>query len=464
MNVTFYSGFSKRRNSTKQPSGGTTKSVVLKENTSEMRPAFVVSNVDWSWNYASWGGRYYYINDIVSEGNSLFRVECALDSMATFKSEIGAYSTLISRSSADQNYDVVENMYPSKTRPITKRVAISNPGLYSTSRQAGCYVVGVVGGNGQEFFVLTPTEFFNFLGVLMPPLTGYTLADWLDAQITQAPAGGLGSILQNIVLMKWLPLNYSLISGKLDRVTSCMIGNFIVSGVSLGRLWGDTTAQILGTTITFPDRDDNGARGRWLYLTPFANYSVYIPPFGLISIDPSYITSAGREIVADIMAEYLSGTVTLRLYYSTSHSGPKMIGVYNANISQDLKAGGSGANAIGAIGGLVGAIGAIATENYGALAASIGSAATNMIPQSSVVGGGVSGPTPDLSAVWYAYATYFDPIDENRAEIGRPLAEIRTISSLGGYVQCADPSLAIPGHVEEMNEINTHLSTGFFYE
>lgn len=464
MNVTFYSGFAKRRNSTKQPSGGTSKSVVLKENTSEMRPAFVLSSVDWSWNYASWGGRYYYVNDIVSEGNNLFRVECAIDSMATFKSQIGAYNTLISRASADQNYDVVENMYPSKTRPITKRVSITNPGLYTTSRASGCYVVGVVGGAGQEFYILTYSEFYLFLSVLMPPLTGYTLGDWLDAQITQAPAGGLSSILQNIVLMKWLPLDYSLISSRLERITSCMIGNFIVSGVSLGRLYGDTTAQILGTTITFPDRDDNGARGRWLYLTPFANYSVYIPPFGLISIDPSYITSAGREIVADIMAEYLSGTVTLRLYYSTSYSGPKMIGVYNANISQDLRVGGSGANAIGAIGGLMGAIGAIATENYGALAASIGSAATNLIPQSSVVGGGVSGPTPDLSATWYAYATYFDPIDENKAEMGRPLAEIRTISSLGGYIQCADPSLAIPGHVEEMNEVNAMLGSGFFYE
>ena len=464
MNVTFYSGFSKRRNSTKRPTGGTTKSVVLKENTSLMRPAFVVSSVTWTWNYCTAWQNYYYITDIVAEANGLFRVECELDVMATFKDSIGAYTTLISRAASDQNYDVIDNMYPSMTRPITKRVAISNPGLYSTSRAAGCYVVGVVGGNGQEFFVLTPNEFFQFLSVLMPPLTGYTLNDWLDAQITQAPAGGLASILQNIVLLKWLPLNYSLIASKLDRVTSCMIGNFIVSGVSLGRLYGDTTAQILSTAITFPDRDDNGARGRWLYTAPFANYSVYIPPFGLISIDSSYITSAGRQLVADIMAEYISGTVTLRLYYSTSYSGPKMIGVYNANISQDLKAGGSGANMISAISGAIGAIGAIATENYGALAASIASAGTSMLPQSSVVGGGVSGPTPDLGAVWYAYATYFEPIEENRTELGRPLAEVKTISSLSGFVQCANAQLALAGHEEEMVKVNGILNSGFFYE
>ena len=373
MTATFFSGFSKRKNSTKQPSGGTAFNVVLKENTSLMRPAFLVSSVNWSWNYASAFGNYYYITDIVAVSNNTFRVECALDEMATFKSAIGAYSTLIARASADQNYDVIDNMYPAKTRPITKRTAISNPSLYTTNRNSGCYVIGVIGGNGQEFFVLTYSEFAIFLAAIMPPLTGYTLGQWLDAQITQAPAGGLSSILQNIVLLKWLPLNYSLISSRLERVSSCMIGNFIVS-CPLGRLYGDTTAQILGTTITFPDRDDNGARGRWLYTAPFANYSVYIPPFGLISIDPAYITSAGREIVADIMAEYISGTVTLRLYYSTSHSGPKMIGVYNANVSQDLKAGGSDANMIGALGGVAGAIGAIATENYGALATSIASA------------------------------------------------------------------------------------------
>ena len=466
MNIVLYDGFSKRRNSTKSPTGGITKSVTLKEGTSHMRPEFICNSPQYPWgvNYASWGASYYYVNDIIAEGNNYYRFVCELDTMATFKTNIGNYTTLIARAASDQNYDVIDNMYPSKTRPITKRNSITNPGLYSTSRAAGCYVVGVVGGNGQEFFVLTYSEFFQFLSVLMPPLTGYTLSDWLDAQITQAPAGGLSSILQNIVLLKWLPLNYSLISSRLERQTSCMIGNFIVSGVSLGRLYGDTTAQILSTAITFPDRDDAGARGRWLYTSPFANYSVYIPPFGLISIDSSYITSAGRELVADIMAEYISGTVTLRLYYSTAHSGPKMIGVYNANISQDLKAGGAGANMVGAIGGLVGAIGAIATENYGALAASIASAGTNMIPQASVVGGGVSGPTPDLGANWYAYATYFDPIDENRSELGRPLAEVRQIGTLAGYVQCARASIEIPGHVEEMNEVNGMLNSGFFYE
>lgn len=464
MTVTFYSGFSKRRNSTKRPTGGTAKTVALKDNTSFQRPSFLVSTVTWAWNYCAAWQNYYYITDIVAEGNGLYRVECELDVMATFKVSIGNYTTMIARAASDQNFDVIDNMYPSKTRPVTKRVSITNPGLYSTSRQSGCYVVGVVGGNGQEFFVLTPTEFFNFLSVLMPPITGQTISQWVDAQITQAPAGGLSSILQNIVLLKWLPLDYSMISGRLDRLTSCMIGNFIVSGVSLGRLYGDTTAQILSTSITFPDRDDAGARGRWLYTAPFANYSIYIPPFGLIAIDPSYITSAGRQIVADIMAEYISGTVTLRLYYSTSYSGPKMIGVYNANISQDLKAGGSGANAVGAIGGAIGAIGAIATENYGALAASIASAGTNMIPQSAVVGGGVSGPTPDLSANWYAYATYFDPIEENQTEFGRPLGEVKQISTLSGYIQCANASCPIMGHEEEMIKVNGMLNSGFFYE
>ena len=65
---------------------------------------------------------------------------------------------------------------------------------------------------------------------------------------------------------------------------------------------------------------------------------------------------------------------------------------------------------------------------------------------------------------WYAYATYFDPIDENQAELGRPLAEVKTISTLSGFVQCADAKLAIPGHAEEMVEVNTLLNSGIFYE
>lgn len=463
MTVQFVGNFSKRRNSTKQPVSGTSKTVVLKEGTSMMKPAFLLSSALYTWNYAIWDGRYYYITDIVAESNTLFRVECELDVMATFKSAIGNYSTMIARAASDQDFDVVDSIYPAKTRPITKRTAISNPGIFTTNRSSGCYIIGTIGGAGQHFYVFTPGAFALFCIKLFPQLSVSNIDTWIETQISQATVGGLGTILQNIVLMKWLPVAYSSVSALLTSVSSVKIGNFVVEA-SAGELSANTTIQLLGTLIQFPDRDDAGARGRWLYLSPFASYSVYIPPFGMINVDPAFIPGAGRELVADIMCEVVSGNVTLRLYYSTGYSGPKMIGVYNANVSQDLRAGGSSANVGGVVGGLVGAAAAYAADSSGGIISGIASAVSSATPSVSQVGGGVSGPSPDLGSTWYAYATYFDPIDEDQAEFGRPLGEVKAINTLSGYVKCANASLAIPGHVEEMSEINGILNSGFFYE
>ena len=85
MNITCYSGFSKKPNSTKQPSGGTSKSVVLKQPTSVLNPVFLIEDYNLSWNYIKWGVRYYYVDDIVIVHNNIAEYHCSTDAMATFK-------------------------------------------------------------------------------------------------------------------------------------------------------------------------------------------------------------------------------------------------------------------------------------------------------------------------------------------------------------------------------------------
>ena len=462
MNVTFYSGFSKRRNSTKRPTGGTTKSVVLKENTSLMRPAFVVSSVTWAWNYCTAWQNYYYITDIVAEANGLFRVECELDVMATFKVSIGAYTTLISRAASDDNLDVMDTIYPAKTGPETKRVQISNSGIFTGTITDGTVVMGTVGNDGQHFYVMSWTRFSSVCYWLFPAL-GMDFGTWALLEAGQALAGGNNTLLQSITLLKWLPITYSSISGLLTATADTHIGNWTMPHAN-SEVTGSAIGQILGTLITFPARDDAGARGKWLYTSPFAEYSVYIPPFGLINVDGNYLLKSGRQITADIMAEIVTGNVTLRLYYALGNSAPKMIGVYNANVGLDMRAGGGVANLGGIASGIGGAVASAISDNYMGAAASLASAARSFIPQGSQIGGGVSGPTPDIAQPWFAYATYYDPIDENNTELGRPLGEVKTISSLSGYVQCANAQLALMGHEEEMVKVNGILNSGFFYE
>lgn len=468
MTVTFVGTFSKRKNSTKRPTGGTAKTVLLKEHTSMMKPAFLLSTVSYNWNYCVWDDRYYYITDIVAESNDLFRVECELDVLATYKNYIGNYTTLVARAASDQNYDVVDSLYPAKTVPITKRVAITNPGIFTTNFSEGTILLGVSGKHGLNVYALNMAQGTAVTESMYPQLS-VTFNQWLDSTFNTAVMGGSSSATQYINFYKWIPIKFSTVAALTPTSNELFVGSWnLVDGVVLSGpvhyIGGSINYGIYSQSVTFPARDDNGSRGKWEYIAPFANYSVYCPPFGLIPIDAAYLVSAGRSITFDLMVEFLSGNATLRIYYGIGQSGPKMQGLYTHNLAVDLRQAGSSINIGGVLGGAVNAIASYATENYAGMAASIASAAGSAIPTTSAMGSSGSGPSADMAENWYAYATYFDPIDENQAELGRPLCEVVQLNTLSGYIRCADSNLAIPGHGEEMDQVNAFLDAGFFYE
>ena len=51
-----------------------------------------------------------------------------------------------------------------------------------------------------------------------------------------------------------------------------------------------------------------------------------------------------------------------------------------------------------------------------------------------------------------------------QAEQGMPYFKVATVSSLSGYVKCANASVSIPGDGEEQNVLNGYLNGGFYYE
>ena len=469
MNLTIWVNFSKRRNSTKRPAGGDgVYNVALKEHTSLMKPTFIMNGTNIEATYCKWADRYYYINDIIFISNDYRELVCELDVLATFKTEIGNYTTLISRAASDQNYDVVDSIYPAKTIPITKRVQISNPGVFTTNFSEGTFLICTSGKHGMRVHVMSYHQADVAMAALFPQNT-QTINAWVDSTFNTATMGGSASATQFVTFYRWLPLKFSTVAALCSSANEFYVGPWnMCDGVVLSGpihyVSGTINYGLFSTSVTFPARDDAGSRGKWEYLAPFAQYSIYAPPFGLIPIDAAFLVSAGRSISFDLMVEFLGGNATLRLYYNLGQSGPKMQGLYTHNLACDLRQAGGGINYAGILGGAASAVAAYFKEDYVGMGASIASAASASIPQTTAVGGGGAGPTADMAENWYAYATYFDPIDENQAELGRPLAEVKQISSLSGFVQTADAKISIPGHVEEMVEINTMLNSGIFYE
>ena len=105
--------FSKRRNSTKQPTSlSDTRTVTLKETTSQDRPTFIVTGNNFNYNYCSWDGKYYFIEDIESLRNNEIAVHCVLDPLATYKAEIIASTQFVCYSSQAGNAWLADTRIP----------------------------------------------------------------------------------------------------------------------------------------------------------------------------------------------------------------------------------------------------------------------------------------------------------------------------------------------------------------
>ena len=100
MTIKTWSGFSKRKNSTKQPTGGTSVTAFLKEGTSIENPTFTLSGNNFTVDYVEAFGHYYFVKDIVSIRNNLIEIECVQDVLATYKSAIIGSSQYVIRSAS----------------------------------------------------------------------------------------------------------------------------------------------------------------------------------------------------------------------------------------------------------------------------------------------------------------------------------------------------------------------------
>ena len=79
-------------------------------------------------------------------------------------------------------------------------------------------------------------------------------------------------------------------------------------------------------------------------------------------------------------------------------------------------------------------------------------------------GGGSNGSFLSLHSTAYLNAKFYEVVNQNNTEIGRPLYQTKTLSSLSGFCMCSGADAAISGTADEVAEINNYLNTGFYIE
>ena len=107
MNITFYKNYSEKEKIGKSLSSGLTLSGNLRDECSITSPSILVeatSLVDYNYCYIPEFKRYYFISDIVSVRNNLWRVSLKCDVLESFKSDILKLSCIVDKQQ-NQSYN-----------------------------------------------------------------------------------------------------------------------------------------------------------------------------------------------------------------------------------------------------------------------------------------------------------------------------------------------------------------------
>ena len=109
----------------------------LREESSIMTPSIIFQRTTIpTYNYcyiSTFNGRYYFIKNIESVANKLWRMDLECDVLMTYKTGILALSAVVGRQEFDYNADLVDPQLPVEKEPDVSFVAIASAAFNNTA-------------------------------------------------------------------------------------------------------------------------------------------------------------------------------------------------------------------------------------------------------------------------------------------------------------------------------------------
>lgn len=497
MAVTIYFGtVSKRKNSTLQPTLTASYDCIYKEETSVDRPTFIIQDASFStaYNYAKWGDHYYFIDDIVSLSLDMWQVSCALDVLATYKTEITSSTQYVCYSSSNGSTWLPDTRIPVlKDATVSKNTTslnlFSGTGFFVLAAvgETGCTVWGV-GSRGalaqlvQNISTWQTTDISsanNLLPASTPGTDEKSAINNLQTMIravseASTQTGFLGNAFQNapqcIRSCIWVPfLITDFIDGTEDYIH---LGNYD-TGVKGYPLVGYAVKD--SVTINIPWQYNDWRRGACeeLYL--------YLPLVGMVGLSADSITQE-TSLTIKWSVTATDGCIS----YEVLTNNGQIIGTYGAScaanypigINQQASAGEvftallngvqkSVATAVNSSVSPISGIAAVAGVGLDVVATAYDISNTQVSTHVSSIGGigggaGI-GLDNDVAVYSVAHGTATTPASM-QVTMGLPTMKPMALSTLTGYCQCANAHVAAPAQSSELDAIDTYLNSGFYIE
>lgn len=471
--LTLYN-FNKKRNSTKQPTGGTSKSCVLKEDTSLESPTFILESYDSSWSYCSFMGRFYYIDDVVFSSNKLFELRCSTDVLATYKSDILKVDCNILYCDGSTK-NIIDQRIPLLASVDVNEEYKAIDGLTITGYDnQGAIILGITGKGSFGSYLMQDS---TLMSELLDGVDDYWATSTEDQIAGWKQFFYGGSAAENLKSAIALPM---LIDGsKLGSdATSLYLGNYPCKDSNNKDIKGykiNKPILTYTTTISIPWKYND-----WRRFAPYSEVILYLPFIGTIQM-PTSAMIADNSLVIQYSVNVTSGDIAVQYKGKDTN---RIYGTASANIAMNTAYGSTGIDTTKMTMAVVTGLGTLITAGASALASggmSIpialglgGGLATSAATTLSALGGNGSGSgglgggaTQGLDRVIHCYVinrtlsaeqSTFNPI------MGKPFMQVDKISNHVGFVMTEGFSVNIAGLGQDKDTINKMMDSGVYIE
>lgn len=515
---------SKHINSTSKTFSGSGLSCKLKEPCSMQTPVFIVQGLSKGtfYNYCSFEGRYYWVDDVIYMTNNLQEVHCHLDPLATYADAIKSTKAFVVYGDAGHWNEYMDDlrMQPEEESASITATHGNIPGI-SWSGDNGTIIMTAMScadtSYGVNTYALTEAQFNAMCCDLASVLMGSS-STWVgdvakDLSNVLSQVGGLGSWRDNILSARYLPISTSSYSGSSEEI--------VLGGVKTGHYGKKiSTAYIQHgmLTVAMPWGSD-ALQYKFLRNPRWATMQVQTWG-GFAEVDLTYLRDQTGSCGLDYAIDLVSGEWAMYARANAIGTG-LIIGGWSGNIGKDImgavgkantsftafmhktteltakvySAGGS--SILGSMGGDVANSG-LNRGNEGmfnagvgmmkagekaqpfasALASGIGGVFANSGISSGAASGQIGGGLP---GVFLGNSGYNGEIVFKMMQLlpkdlanytaycdkyGYPCNQYLTLSSVSGYCQCVGASVEGATGASEASKatINSYLNSGIYIE
>lgn len=399
--------------------------------------------------------RYYFVDNWTYE-RGMWRADCSVDVMASFRYQIENSNQYVLRCSQAFDGSIYDTLYPVKNVIHETNIGIYNP--YTI----GYYIVGIIsdqGGIGSvNYYVMNAAGYNAFCGVLF----GGNYIDMTD-------------ILQDMSIETWKSLY-----NPFQYIVSCMYfpvpvpfnggSEYIHVGYWDLQLWGNTlslTQDIFSSSVSLASPiHPNAGRGDFVYCSPYTELELTWLPFcGSLSLPPDVFYSRGI-IDIDMVVDFITGSGTL---YIGGNGDP--VAVLSGQVGVPIQISQMHTDYLNMATTAISSVAdSVSAGMKGDIAGAISNAATGIdssirsaVPKLQTTG--ANGSFSNVNS-WPTLTIRFrELVDEDNAHLGRPLCQTVNIGSLGaGYIKCEGAKVSTPGTFEENNKVIQIMNEGFYYE